>query len=547
MKFIYCLTLVLMCFTVLAQQPSSFYFDKKSQQYFINDKASFSIRPTDNFKYLDRIEVSIDDGKFAPYSGSIKFQKDGAHVIRFKAVDPVLNWSPTQSFRVFVDTSQPESFANWSGDTYTKDGKLYINSNTSMLLSAQDDMSGISKIVWKEEQGKDYIPYKREIKFKKEGPHSIQITSIDNVGNMGVAKNYSFIVDKQPPVSKMSYKGNTYSKGDQLYISKGGNILLSGFDDKSGIKEIEYYFYDNNGVKSKIYKFNQKISISEKTTRIRYRSLDNVGNREKWKELSVNLDTLPPDIYVKKKGNYVLSSGKIYALPGLSLLAKINDNGSGSKEILVDSGKNLEEQGAKNNRTKKFVFKNEGQFELSFSAIDNVGNLANTKSFQVVIDKISPKTTFSSNVQLVKKGKILLTALPNSIDFSAKDLGVGVKHIEISYDGKNYNKLKGPIDLATWRQTQRTIYYRSIDQLGNREVPKEITINVRKRGPKIGLFIESNDIPNIPLSKLMNKYNKKKRIPASSRRDEAPLKKEPDEDKPKEEVKKEELSVIETE
>src|SRR5262249_1209040 len=84
----------------------------------------------------------------------------------------------------------------------------------------------------------------------------------------------------------------------------------------------------------------------------------------------------------------------------------------------------------------------------------------------------------------------------------------GVERVEVSYDGKTWNPAGRAIDLTQWSQSKRTVYYRSIDRLGNREAPQSMTVVLRTEGPKVDLFVEQGDLPQVPLSQLKNsKYS----------------------------------------
>ena len=78
---------------VMTEASYGFHYDSVNDRYFTNGKSSFSIRPIEDQRYLDKIEVSIDGSDFSDYSGKLQFKTEGEHHVRFKASDPVLNWS----------------------------------------------------------------------------------------------------------------------------------------------------------------------------------------------------------------------------------------------------------------------------------------------------------------------------------------------------------------------------------------------------------------------------------------------------------------------
>jgi len=145
------------------------HYDARSRQYFTNEKSTFSIRPVGAAKYLERVEVSIDNGDYQQHSGKLQFKNEGLHLIQFRAVDPVLNWTPVQSFRVHVDTTPPRTQPTWEGPTHLRDGVLYAHPASRLALDARDGLSGVSKVLLFE--GERSRPYAGPVSFAKEGGH----------------------------------------------------------------------------------------------------------------------------------------------------------------------------------------------------------------------------------------------------------------------------------------------------------------------------------------------------------------------------------------
>jgi hypothetical protein len=465
------------------------YFDHNSKQYFINNKATFDIRPIEDQKFLDRIEVSIDNQSYQKYDGKIQFDKEGFHIVRFKAVDPVLNWSPVESFRIYVDLSHPKTHPEFSGESFAKEGKLYIGPRTKFQLTAYDNLSGIHKTYWK--LGDKALEFKSPLNFSKSGDYKIMYSSIDNVGNTENWQEFSFFVDSEPPISKASVNGHSHQVKDKLFIDKGSFIALEAQDKDSGIKSIEYKL-NNDEVRT----YKEKIAVESAVTSLKYRAIDNVGNVENWKVVKVYLDAIAPQLSIKEKGIFRKIAGKYYAVPGFKVTASLTDRESGAKFLTVDN------KAPEAVKYKEFVFKEVGSFQLQVRGEDRVGNISNTEFFDIIIDKDAPETKLTTTNNLVEKDKIFLSSLPNKVQLNALDKGVGVNYIEASYDKKNFFKVTGPIDLATWKTPKRTLYFRSVDQLGNKEPLKSINLYVRNHGPKVDLFVESGTGPAVPLSKL---------------------------------------------
>lgn len=473
------------------------YYDSASGNYFTNSQPAFSIRPVGENKHIDRVEVSVNDSAFETYKGQIRFKTEGLHTIRFRAVDPVLNWSPVQTFRVFVDLKSPTSAPNWKGPHYKDGTNLFIHPDTKLTLSAEDNLSGVKRVQMKEAPDKAPVAVGEHVQFKKPGEYTIQYAGVDNVGNQEAWNTLTFKVDAQPPVSKTEFKGTAKAQGEKTYVNYGSSVSIVATDDASSVLHTEYRI--NEGP---VTKYTGPIVLSEPVSRLRYRSVDRVGNEEEWKSVVLHQDTVPPMVQLHKEGNHVLAEGKIFASPGFAFKAQVSDNQSGLSKLTVSR------DGQKYEDTKLdavYKFDAPGTYQFHLKAFDNVGNASESSPLTVVIDNQPPVSKIKARQTLVPIKDYFLSGIPNSIDISGEDGGVGLKHIEVSYDGQNFQPLKGAIDLATWKSSRQVLYYRGVDALGNKEATQSVTIELSTTGPKVDLFVESDGMPEVPLHQIGGK------------------------------------------
>ncbi len=473
---------------------SGFYYDAEREKYFSNEKSKFSIRPSNNANYVERIEVSIDGSEFTSYNGSFAFQSEGVHQVRFRAADPVLNWSPIQTYRVYVDKTPPKSQVVWQGPTFSDGKQLYVNPNTRLTILSQDNLSGVHQVHMIQDGVSKVFP--GQMLFGKEGNYSIQFSAVDNVGNIEIPYHANFVVDAKAPETHSKVIGTSFENSKGIYVSSGSRVELTAVDVLSGVNKIEYRVNDGPAT---IY--SNPILFSENKTQIRYRGIDNVGNEETWKTLVIYQDTKPPRVSIQKVGDSVTIGGRIYAKMGFKLITKISDDESGVKEILVSrDGKTF-------NHTKdsEFSFDTKGEHQFKLKATDNTDNFEESNPYTIVIDNDPPASTVKTAHPLVQRDNVFLASVPNRLEFQATDDGVGVDHIEVSYDGKRFETLKSPIELSEWKVPRQTIFYRAIDRLGNVEVAKKLEILVKTTGPGMDLFVEADNLPNVPLSSILNR------------------------------------------
>jgi hypothetical protein len=373
-----------------------FHFDGKTGRYFSDGKSSFIIRPVEDPKYLEKIEVSQDEGDYRVYEGKLSFDSEGFHLIRFRASDPVLNWSPLQEFRIYVDLTAPRSFPYWHGPSFQKDSTTFVSSQSVLQISAQDTVSGVSQVVWKDgEQGKP-AGFPGQMSFKGEGERVLQFFGVDNVGNREEAKEIRFAVDGKAPSTAAEIKGQTWKFENGLYVSAGSEVVLNAQDPGAGVKVTEYQI--NGGL---VTEYRHPIPMTEKKIELRFRSQDQVGNYEAWKTMTVLQDTQPPLVSLEKQGPHMMSGGRIYAAPGFGFGISAKDDETGLREVMVSrDGKTFEKAPGG-----RIAFTQPGEFHFFAKAIDRVGNTAEANPYTVIIDNQAPKSTVKKTRQARREGR----------------------------------------------------------------------------------------------------------------------------------------------
>ncbi|MBN1114419.1 MAG: hypothetical protein JXA66_03685 [Oligoflexia bacterium] len=493
MKKILLLFSLILPMAVFAQ---GFYYNPVNKQFFSNKTATFSIRPVMNTKYLEKIEVSIDGSEFKTYSGKLKFDNESVHYVRFRAVDPVLNWSPIQTFKIYVDTTPPVSRVFWTGPAFTSEKKLYINKTSQLNVNAEDNLSGAARVEVKKDNSGKVTAFTAPLSFDKDGDYSIELSAVDNVGNTETWKSVNFTVDTKAPETSVDVKGLSRINGNRLYVGNSCQVILGGRDAAGcGIKRIEYRL--NDGA---VAEYKQPVSISSNMVKLAYRAIDNVDNSEDWKSLEVYLDSMPPEINIRESGSYFSVSGKLFVKEGFKLVASVSDKDSGVKEVQVfRNGKSVSAP-----EKLEFDFPG-GESSFMLKALDYVNNISESNPYSIVVDNVPPVSEFKTSEQMVEREGVYLSGLPNKIDIKATDTGVGVDRIEFSYDGKSYETFTKNIDLASWESPQKKVYYRSVDRLGNVEKARSLVIKVLTNPPVVDLFVESEGVQDLPLSRIIEK------------------------------------------
>ncbi|MCK5029336.1 MAG: hypothetical protein KAR57_06865 [Bacteroidales bacterium] len=161
-------------------------FISKDTAYITKDtKISLSAR--DNASGAKRKEYSIDNGEIIEYTGAFRINKEGVHSITFTGYDNVDN-SSTNTFICVEDNIGPEIFFRFSipsEKTKNVDGKNYsvYPNHVVLFLSSTDASVGFDKLLYSVNGAPNKTYTSLITGFQKEKAYSINVTSIDKLGN----------------------------------------------------------------------------------------------------------------------------------------------------------------------------------------------------------------------------------------------------------------------------------------------------------------------------------------------------------------------------
>jgi len=278
----------------------NFYFDKSApimsadvlgDRFIVNDKVYFSGRTklkltaVDNKAGVKQVLYTVDGGEYQTYQDPFYLPgTSGWHTIKYFALDNVGNEGAGkkkyEEYRhnvglVYVDLTGPSMNYKYDGPNFLKGDSMYINAKTKIVLSAQDDESGLQKITYSVDNETTENPYTKPFSVEKEGRHKVNEISYDNVNNRNV-KPYEFVVDNQGPEIYIHYNIPPSHHTDSLDIYPSYlSIFLAATDYAVGGDKISY-----NINESKQTFYSDKIANFEKnkTYRILIEATDKLGN-----------------------------------------------------------------------------------------------------------------------------------------------------------------------------------------------------------------------------------------------------------------------------
>ena len=192
-------------------------------------------------------KYKINDGKWKEYKGGFEISKEGENVIQYYSVDNAGNEEEIKSMEIKIDFTSPKTMYSLNSKP---NGNGWYKSNVEVILSSNDDASGIKEIRYKIDD-KDWKKYEGKFLLGN-GKHNIKYYSIDNAGNVEEIKSIEIKIDEILP--EISFK----QPSNYLYISGRAvisintciiigrlNIQAIAADNVSGIEKVEFYVDDD--------------------------------------------------------------------------------------------------------------------------------------------------------------------------------------------------------------------------------------------------------------------------------------------------------------
>jgi large repetitive protein len=473
---------------VFAAEPNMglpLVFDPQSKKYFVGNGSRFMLKANQGTGLIDKIEVAVDNEDYRPYNQNIEFKTEGKHSLKFRALNPVNNWSPVQFIEVFVDLTPPATEVkyseDWTHQVKEKDvATLYFGPKSSLTLSAQDNLSGVSTIEYSFD-GTTFIPYTKAIPLDKAGKQILWYRSVDRVGNLEPVKKLEFISDILPPNTELKLSGNpTVIKG-QSFLSDGISFSLTPVDEHSQVKQTWMVIDGKQQAYIKPIYF-----LQEGLHNVSYYSVDHVGNAEKPKTFSFYTVSSPPRTNGVPLGKFVNMGGINYANTNFQLKLEAKDNivGLDRVEFKVDNDSNF--------RTylEPLSF-TAGYHTVSFRSVDRAGNVEPIKTYTVHIVNTNPETKISTAQPLVVRDGLTYSPAPNIVTLTVgSDSGVGIQETWYSVNDGTFTPYRGPFPINNDKQKIK-ISFKSVDKLGNEEAPKTATYHMINSTPLVDLFISN--------------------------------------------------------
>ena len=319
-----------------------------------------------------------------------------------------------------------------------QDGKVYVNKALPVYLSISTDREGSDREVL---EGQDPT-YSSPMYLDSEGYNSIRSPWQVNPETKEVVYPKAEVIfelyaDSKAPITSIAYHSDNKTKTGETMVMKAGSVSLSATDATSGI-EATYYSIDNGPFS----KYADPINLTEeKTTTIKYYSVDYVGNAEEISSATILIDNSAPTSSLSIEGD---KSEDVLSVRS-TIQLETQDNSSEDNKIFytIDEGRTYVYS-----RPISIANLSEGEHTITYFAVDNVDNNEEKKTYSFFLDKSAPRVideiignTFIANGKEYYSGRTKLKLV-------AMDNKAGVKEIRYSINGGEFKLYESPFYLS---------------------------------------------------------------------------------------------------
>jgi hypothetical protein len=417
------------------------------------DDGWFISEPQVSLKSTEQIFNSyykVDDGAEIQYSSSVHVD-EGVHTIFFKAFDFAGNINTTE-LTLKVDLTPPRSELSVSHEPDGLNG-YYITKPTISLISPDDS------VVYYEYKWDTGIwdEYDEQI-IPPEGEHSLYFRGIDSAGNVEVAHERIFMLDREAPAIGLLVDPSEPNGENGFYITAPKISITSNDGDVYYILTAGHQDFDWDNDLTLVQ---GSIIVPDGFWCLYAKALDPAGNEEFFGPVEYKVDTALPEF-------------------SISITPESPDGENGwyrscpSFELICDSPDTTmywAEQGVGEwEAFSGLVSIMSGQHKLHFKAIDQAGNVFQNQTEWIKVDIDSPQVTINEPMEEIIYGTFL------TVNWSGFDMDSGIGQYKYKLDDDSWEDVSTnmQIELTRLSDGSHEIHISATDLAGNSHTISQI-------------------------------------------------------------------------
>jgi len=353
---------------------------------YVNGNTELNLSANDSGSGLNSTWFRIwNDGVWSgwsPYSGPFQIAgNDGLTFIEYNSSDNLGQYELTNNITVYLENSLPITTLEIDPATPKYIGiYTYVNNNTEFNLSGFDSGSGLDSTwfrIWNDGMWSGWSPYIGPFQISgNDGLSFIEYNSSDNLGHYETTNNVTVYLENNLPTTTLDINPTTPKFiGVYTYVNNNTEFNLNASDSDSGLRSIWFRIW-NDGIWSSWFPYIGPFQVTgnDGVIYIEYNSTDNLGQNEAANNITVYLDDTPPSTDLAITGPRLGSSPtKISATTELELTSAESGSGINRIEYSIDGGAFIQYTGS-------FELTDYGHHNISFRAIDNLGNVETSQT-----------------------------------------------------------------------------------------------------------------------------------------------------------------------
>lgn len=407
-------------------------------------------------------------------------QGEGHQRIEFRSTDMLGNTEAGIFTDLIVDDSPPYSTLVPGLPQYVSTD-TWVTSNTQFDILSPDDGSppvGTNYTlyrVWNSGSWSPWLPYSSPFSLgQSEGYSYVEYYAMDLVTNQETVVNESFIVDNSPPTTSVQVGQPNYTHVSNVWVTSSTQITLTAVDGGTipvGLGVTQYRIWAGSWGPWQDYTAPFNLD-TEGLNLIEYYSEDTLGNSEFTGVETLLVDNTPPTTAVAVGGpkfrgtinaHWNVTSASTFALESSD--GGVMPVGVSDVEVFIDDIFFADYTGEFS-----LVGYGDGVHKIDFRATDNLGNqeirLQAYNTIYVNLDNTPPVTIIDPEDLGYDELCTLLAEDGN---------GSGVRDILFKIDDGEWRTYFTEFSIREYGS--HTIYYKSVDNLGNEELPNELQVH----------------------------------------------------------------------
>jgi cbb3-type cytochrome oxidase subunit 3 len=446
--------------------------------------------------------------------GSHFMQGDGNYTIEYKSYDNLGNIGNQGTLTVYVDDDAPSigtSFGVPKHREFTLD--MYnITDATQINISVEDGLgSGVVLLEYNITNASSagaWTPYTGEFNLSGfgDGLYTILIRANDALGNLAI-HSIDVYLDTESPSTSISIEEPKHRSGTSHIwnITSLAPISLTVlYENGSGLDYIRYKITNSTTYDTgwQLYdmEFNLSSLLDDGLYTIHYQSVDNLGNTEDVKAITVRLDNTGPESYPNITGTkFRLNSMDRWNVSASNIYQKdaSDRTGSGVSDIFH---RIYNEKGG-------FYYSGwisgysfsldlpDGNYTIEFYARDNLSNAGAIDYIYLYLDSKKPESTISEGTPKYRVWPTQNWRVSKDTDFTlnGKDsFGSGLENIYYSiWNDTGVSVISASIYIQPFNLSglggdgEYIIRYWALDNVGNCEIWNEIRVILDSTNPTI--------------------------------------------------------------